>query len=195
MGIYRPEKAKERPDITGSLSCREDVENGTETTLSPLRILLQTWQTSWNKQTPGLLRSGRPSSQWPLCCWLSLFPFQGCQQATCAQPSSPLSGTHLLALATYIFLCDISGFCVGQDLTWLCAFSPAEALIHLSLLTSCWVTHLGEEWEDQLHLKKKNVPRHLIALYFILDFTISTSLIREMRIRLHVDISSSHFGN
>lgn len=36
--------------------------------------------------------------------------------------------------------------------------------------------------------EKKNVPRHLIALYFILDFTISTSLIREMRIRLHVDI-------
>ena len=43
--------------------------------------------------------------------------------------------------------------------------------------------------------EKKKVPRHLIALYFILDFTISTSVIREMRIRLHVDMLSSHFGN
>lgn len=66
-----------------------------------------------------------------------------------------LSGTHLLALATCIFLCDISGFCVGQDLTWLRSFPLAEVSIHLPLLTSCWVTHLGEEWEDQLHLKKK----------------------------------------
>lgn len=45
-----------------------------------------------------------------------------------------LSGTHLLALATCIFLCDISGFCVGQDLTWLRSFPLAEVSIHLLCL-------------------------------------------------------------
>lgn len=77
--------------------------------------------------------------------------------------------------------------CLFSDRMPICLPWPAQ----------CWVTHLGVEWEGQLHLKK-NVPfrtcRLNIALYFTFNFTISTDVIREMRIKLCVDISSFTVG-
>lgn len=196
MGIYRPGEGK---GVSGyyqkfelQSGCRKWNWNHPFTFEDPPSNMAD-----FLKQTSAWTPSGR-QTPFPLAPVLlalcHLFPFQGCQQVTSTQPSSPLSGTHLLALATCIFLCDISDFCVGQDLTWYAPF----------LWQKCWFIFLclpPIEWliwgrsGKTNRIWKKKVPRHLIALYFILDFTISTSVIREMRIRLHVDMLSSHFGN
>lgn len=123
-------------------------------------------------------------------------PFQGCHKAGLPVLNiaislwySSLSSCHLyLPVWHQWFLCRSRPTLSYVPFLWQkCRFTflclpPVEWLI--------WGRSGKTNWVSE---KKKNVPRHLIALYFILDFTISTSVIREMRIRLYVDILSSHF--
>lgn len=189
---------KQLPDVTGSLGCREDIgsrELKPSSYLSGYFFNLANFLQQANPSTPYVRP---PSSMSPIHC---APPCEGCQQA--CSPHITLTFiqwfSQLLPLVspclTSVFLC---GSRRGLDLpeSWYVPFCPQN--VNSSPWAYLLLNDSSEGGVGRPAMPKKMCPvdpGDLVTLDFTSDFTVSTNVIGEMRIKLLAGIFSFHLGN